>query len=409
MSIAFSLSIFSVSSISIANETYQEDRIHVLNGKEYRETPGDVKIEENAVTNKFDDQKAKEYTALINDRTKLRDYLLLNHSDQFGGTYTDKNGNNVILLTDDSSTIKKNILDLSDIPEKTKIVKVKYSKKELTESKKRIVNLIEKYGIGGVGMNSSINKVNIYISEEKLTANKQEILKHINEDMVNWVLGDIKTDELAYDLYPGEKINYDGYGLGGFCSLGFNATSFGGAKVGVTAGHCGNRTWYDASDGTSSIGTMSNATNSNDSLYDAGYINYVSAVTPRAVLNSNTLTIGTFDYNGSRQEFGDFVYLHATSGNGSSYGPLMILDESFYDPTSTNDVILTENSTSAAGGDSGGLFYSLINNGTKNYAVVEGVFKGPTTIGSNQYLNFSKVKNIYDGLNLGSVYVDPTY
>jgi len=156
---------------------------------------------------------------------------------------------------------------------------VKYSKKDLYASKNNLVKVSEALGLEGVGINGRDNKVNVYITPDKFKTDKEKVLQYIDEDMVNWKLEDgLKIKDKAYYLYPGERIERP---IGGnqyaVCSLAFNGTK-GSNNVGVTAGHCGNGTWYDLSDGTASIGSMSNAHTS--CTYDAGSITYVSGIDP---------------------------------------------------------------------------------------------------------------------------------
>lgn len=147
------------------------------------------------------------------------------------------------MLTDTSVGLEKNIKIKSKYPSKLKIQKVKYSKDQLLSSKELLWSQAERLGVEAVGISSKKNKVNVYISEESL-------------------------------------------------------------KQDVTAGHCLNGTWYDKSDGTTAIGTMYNANDNGTTSYDAGYIIYVSGVTPSVFLNGNTLTIGTTDYSGAYREEG---------------------------------------------------------------------------------------------------------
>ncbi|WP_195576143.1 hypothetical protein [Paenibacillus sp. 1001270B_150601_E10] len=391
-------------------------RNYEYEGKIYKAIPMDSKqsvetVQQSIESTVKDIESIKLNDARLEDRQAIKEYLESEYGDIFGGTYSEKDGTNVYLLTKKVDNLEKRIKEKSKYPDKTKFKYVKYSKKELKNSKKVIYDSANALGLSGVGMNSKTNKVNIYLSEESFSLHKDDILKKINEDMVNWIVGDMSTEELAYDLYPGERINMGPNEiLFSWCSLGFNAFNSSGAYVGVTAGHCGNSVYFDLSDGSSSIGSMNNAVNSPTSRIDAGYINYVSSVDPSVNLNLNSLTIGTFDYNGSRHEVGDAVTLHAQSFGGNGTHALTVLDESFDDPNGNLDMVLTENAAAVAG-DSGGLFYSHISNGKKTYACIEGILKGRVNNNSTgtKYLVFSKFKNVYDGLKLGGVLVDSSY
>lgn len=345
-----------------------------------------------------------EQTKKMDDRAKLKDWVKKNHVDEYGGVYTEEDGTNVILLTEDSkleNTLKKQ----SAFPEKAKIKYVKYSEKQLLESKEKLSALMRsgKLDLSGVGKNNQINKVNVYISEQNYKDLKEEILTHIDEDMVNWIIADIETTNDAYTLYPGEEINGPS---GAICSGAFNGTA-NSKGVFVTAGHCGNGAWYDNSDGTATIGSMSNATSGNGNDYDAGYITLASGVDRSVYLNGSLLTIGTFDYNGSRREIGD--YIRAIGRSGHKTTSVKVTDDSYDDPTGPDDAFVTA-ATGMTSGDSGGLFYSIINNGTKDYACIEGVYKGRILSGGVAIGNIvSKFDLVYDGLGMSGVNIDSTY
>ncbi|MWC31317.1 hypothetical protein [Paenibacillus sp. MMS18-CY102] len=353
---------------------------------------------------------SKELSDLQDDRVQLENYVIEYNKDSYSGSYTE-NGLNVILLTKNSSSaaLENSIKDKSKLKNKLKIKYVKYSRKEIAAAKEKVFSQAEKLKLEAVGINESINKINIYVTQEVLDKNKNEILKYVNEDMVNWVIGDMGIKDNAYYLYPGErierKIDATNYYT---CSLGFNAR-VNGNDVGVTAGHCANGSYYDLSDGSSSIGTMSNGNNSSTTSYDGGYVNYVSGTIPSVYLNGSAMTIGTTDYSGQYRTVGQYVRIHATSMGGSSTAPLKILDTDLNVTGFPTHLVLTEYG-GLISGDSGGLVYTIANNGVKNYARIEGVYKG-NAVSNGQIVGevFSKYSYVYDGLGLSGIYTDNSY
>lgn len=357
----------------------------------------------------LDEASVKE-SKLMDERSMIRKWLIRNYSDQFGGTYTDEQGNIVIQIKGEETGLEQKIKQMTSTPENLKVSYVKYSKEELYASKDKLAEVSESLGLEGVGINGKDNKVNVYVTPEGFETVKEMVPRYINEDMIDWKLVDgLKLRDKAYYLYPGEQIERPVSESSAYiCSLAFNGEK-NNKNVGVTAGHCGNGTWYDLSDGYEPIGFMNDANTSE--TYDAGSITYVSGVIPSYYLNGSNLTIGTFDYDGWSHEVGDKVKVHVTSGGGTSYGPVKVIDESYAPPGSNyRDLVVTELS-GAKSGDSGGLVYSDITRNNKKYACIEGVFKG--SLYNRQGIDildvFSKVSNVYDGVGLSGVYVDPNY
>lgn len=214
----------------------------------------------------------------------MQEYIAANFKDAYAGAYTEEDGTNVILLTSESkakslagNNLETVLKSKSKKTDKLKFKYVKYSENELYEGKEKIFKNAESLDLEAVGIDTTQNKVNVYITQENLDSKKDEIVSnYLNEDMINWIVGDVEIKDNAYDLFPGERIErYVDGNSWGVCSLGFNGRASGN-DVGVTAGHCSNGTYYDLSDGSASIGTMSNANNSSSSSYDAGFVKYVS-------------------------------------------------------------------------------------------------------------------------------------
>lgn len=106
-----------------------------------------------------------------------------------------------------------------------------------------------------------------------------------------------------------------------------------------------------------------------------------------------------------------YMYLHAASGGGSSLGPVNVVSSSSSFLGLPTDLVMID-LVGAQGGDSGGLWYSLITQNNKTYAVIEGIHKGVlqnAITGEDIYSIFSKFANVYTGLSLSSIYVDSTY
>ncbi|WP_025691796.1 chymotrypsin family serine protease [Paenibacillus zanthoxyli] len=370
--------------------------------------PGPAPVNAVAVSQESED---KEFSLLQNDRVQLQEYIAAHFKDSYAGAYTEKNGSNVILLT---SKVKHNDLETllkkkSKRKDKLKFKYVKYSEDELYKGKEKILKAAESLNLEGIGIDNKQNKVNVYITQENLGSKKNKILKYLNEDIINWIIGDLEIKNNAYDLYPGEQIEkYSDGSSWGRCSLGFNGR-VNGYDVGVTAGHCLNGTYYDLSDGVISIGSILNANSSSASNYDAGYVTYNSGLNPSVYLSGSTMTIGTTDYSGQYRQVGDYVKIHATSSGGTGTPLLEILDSDLSLPGVTMHLVRTEYG-GLTPGDSGGLVYSIANNGVKNYARVEGIYKGSYTSGGTPVGEvFSKYSYVIDGLGMSGVYTDNTY
>ncbi|EGG37956.1 S1 family peptidase [Virgibacillus sp. LDC1] len=353
-----------------------------------------------------------EKTKRDEDHGEISIYLQTNYSDIYGGTYTSIEGQKYFLLTEVTPEIELEIRKLSDFPDTFEIKQVQYSEKQLEAVKNSLSQSAKAFDLQGVGLDIENNRVLAITTTQPNKANEAAILKEGNSDIIHWKVNEEKAvyEPLAYNMYPGEQIDMQSTASTNFCSLSFNGRA-NLKDVGVTAGHCGNRTWYDVSDGSSSIGKMSNAVFSDNSLFDAGFIEYVSGVNPSYYLNGNTMTIGTTDYSGIHREVGDYVYIHAVSGVGNSYGSLRITITNYDLIGGPTDMVLTQNNSSLLPGDSGALVYSLAHNGTKNYARIEGVFGGryQETPTSTKYLTFSKYSRVFDGLGMSGVYTDPSY
>ncbi|AIQ10877.1 chymotrypsin family serine protease [Paenibacillus durus] len=370
--------------------------------------PGPAPVNAVAISQESED---KEFSQLQDDRVQLQEYMTAHFKDSYAGAYTEKNGSNVILLTSkvNSNNLETLLKEKSKRKDKLKFKYVKYSEDELYKGKEKILKAAESLNLEGVGIDNEQNKVNVYITQENLDSKKKEILKYLDEDLINWIVGDIEIKNNAYNLYPGEQIErYIDGSIWGNCSLGFNGRA-NGNDVGVTAGHCLNGTYYDLSDGVISIGSMSNANSSSASSYDAGYVTYNSGLNPSVYLNGSTMTIGTTDYSGQYRQVGNYVKIHATSLGGTGTPLLKILDSDLSLPGVTMHLVRTEYG-GLTPGDSGGLVYSIANNGVKNYARVEGIYKGSYTSGGTPVGEvFSKYSYVFDGLGLSGVYTDNTY
>ncbi|EFM09401.1 hypothetical protein PaecuDRAFT_3938 [Paenibacillus curdlanolyticus YK9] len=397
------ISVTLLSGISFAQNNEEQPKVlkvHEYNGKLYRSLAGAGEVSVNAKKPDIDYNQASLEEAKVNDRMKFKEWLLENHKDKFGGVYTDDNGEFVFAITGDSLDYENYIKKASIYATNFKFKKVKYSNDELEAAQEAV----QKFNVA-TSINPKSNKLEIFIDEESLKKHKTDILLAVKDaEMVEFLGGSITEELQAATLFPGEKIDFQEASGWTWCSLGFNATK-GSSSVGVTAGHCGNNTYYDLSDNSSSIGTMTDANNSG--YYDAGSITYNSNAIRSHVLNGSTLTIGTYDYTGTYREVGDYVKLHVTSGNGASYGNykvIMFLNE----PGTVQDRVIIEKPP-AIGGDSGGLVYTTASAHGTNYARIEGIHRGLITINGTEYGQFIKFSRVYDGLGLSGVFVDSSY
>ncbi|RCW40847.1 hypothetical protein [Paenibacillus prosopidis] len=145
----------------------------------------------NAVTQTFEEGSALK-TRLMDDRANIADMLSSEYSSIYAGTYTDDNGDNVFLLTELSVDTEKKVKVMSKFKDKIKFKTVKYTKAKLLESKEKLSSLAATLGLEAVGLNGKENKVNVYISKDVFDNKKQEVLKYIDEDMVNWIIGSLE-------------------------------------------------------------------------------------------------------------------------------------------------------------------------------------------------------------------------
>lgn len=161
--------------------------------------PGEIPIEagpapQNAVMQTFSEVDNVK-TKILDDRTKVQAFITSNMKDIYGGVFTDENGYNVILLTDTSLVNEVKIKNIAKFKDKIKFKEVKYSKEQLLSTKESLSALAVELNLEGVGINTELNKVNVYITEENFNKNKQTILNHVDEDMVNWVFGQIALEK----------------------------------------------------------------------------------------------------------------------------------------------------------------------------------------------------------------------
>ncbi|MFC3771117.1 hypothetical protein [Paenibacillus sp. GCM10012303] len=386
-------------------------QVFIHEGKEYRAIPSEQTVpDNNAIEQKYDQLQIIEEMKIIDDRENLKKTVNNLFPEIYGGIYTDDSGNNVILLTDHNPEIEKKLKESSSRADKVRIQTVSHTEKQLNDAHNKLYTMTD-MGIVLLATDTKLNKVKVYISANELEKNKEKIIESVDESLIHWEVGEFKyVKETAY-LYPGEEINFTEGSEPLTCSVGFNASTSNNSKVTVTAGHCGNNTYYDLSDQTGSIGTMSNATFGFGFNYDAGFIALNSSALTSPYLSGNTLTIGTFDWNGSGQAQGTTVYLHARSGGGTSLGSSTIQNSSISIPGEETDLVLTSHVGNVEG-DSGGLWYRIINKDGKNYAVIEGIHTGTVRDNNNGQIvgaSFSKFANVYNGLGLNGVFVDPNY
>ncbi|GGG26004.1 hypothetical protein [Paenibacillus abyssi] len=123
---------------------------------------------------------------------KLKEMIPSSFANQLGGVYIDDNGNSVILLTEKNPEFEEKIKGENKYSNKTVFYYVKYSEQQLLDAQDRLYGVASDLGIQFTVTNIKQNKVIIYISKEAYHQNKQEIFKHIDEDMVQLVFGNFK-------------------------------------------------------------------------------------------------------------------------------------------------------------------------------------------------------------------------
>jgi|GEM_PF-894749 len=415
------LSVLSAAAISGAGyaeggNTAAKERVYTFNGKEYRETgidPSTLSIP-SAVPDLVDESKVVLEQKRGDGIIELNTIIEQSAPEIDGGSYVDESGNIVIQIASKSDAgLEKKLMKASEQPDKVKIKYVKYSESQLRNSHK-IINSKKNLGIVLSMTDIKKNKVTVLVSENNLKKYKAEIAREVPEDMIDWQVGDFRFVDQSATLYPGEQAELMLNASTGTlrpCSVAFSAATASYSKVTFTAGHCGNGTYYDISDQPDTIGSMSNAKAGTGYTYDAGFIVLNASAEASPYLNGSTRTIGTFDYNQARLSGGYSMYLHAASAGGTSMGGVSVVSTSASAEDGTSDLVVV-NPVNAQGGDSGGLWYSLITKNNKTYAVIEGIHKGAVIdnkTGKVVFCVFSKVANVYDGYSLKSVYVDSNF
>jgi hypothetical protein len=254
------LSLAAVANFSFAaNSSGSGPQVFNVGGKEYRTIPVDVGnvVNNNAMTPTLDTEKIQQETKVADDLEKLKKIVTSIAPEQDGGAYTDEEGNNVFLLTGKNPDLENKLKASSQQPDKVKVKYVKYSESQLNDTHQKMNNLTN-LGITLLVTDIKQNKVNVLISEEALNKNKATILKNLDENMINWQIGDYKIVDQSAILYPGEKVERVAGSSTFSCSIAFDAKTSSNTKVAVTAGHCGNGTWYDQSDQTEGVVLDSN-------------------------------------------------------------------------------------------------------------------------------------------------------
>lgn len=127
-----------------------------------------------------------------NDGETLCNWLKGNiNKDHFGGCYFE-DVQSVFLITHDAdqNVILEALQKQSNYPESIVLKQVKYSFAELKESFDKIPEYIETVG---KGVDVQKNKVFVIISPIHYENYRTEILEYVNEDMVDWIVGELKV------------------------------------------------------------------------------------------------------------------------------------------------------------------------------------------------------------------------
>ncbi|WP_010271874.1 chymotrypsin family serine protease [Paenibacillus senegalensis] len=381
-----------------------EPIVYVHEGKEFRAIPGEVlEPPKDAVPNivsKEEIEQLEKLEIVNNERIQVENIGQL-YPDQYGGTNI-VDDTPVYYIKGQDTELEKKIKSLD--PE-AQISYVKFSEKELDEIEAKLHERTE-LGVQFVIKLVAINQVELMINEEVYNENKDELLRDIDPEAVKLRFGNYRFIDQSATIYPGEQIERQ-ISSNNFrpCSAAFNGTA-GSALVTVTAGHCGNGTYFDLSDSNSSIGTMNNATVWNN--IDAGFIRLNSNASRSYYLNGSTKTIGTFDWNGGWHRVGNRVNLHATSTGSGSYSGT--IQSASFSLDGLTDLVAVYPPFSQSG-DSGGLWYRDITSNNRTYAVIEGVHKGIVAdqFGFPVYSVYSKFANVYSELGMSGVFTDPSY
>lgn len=207
---AFALSITLISGSGYAGPSMSQvkETVYSFEGTEFRALGRDPQSEPpdpNAVELEADQDKIMAEQERGDEIAKLKDIIKENAPEHDGGSYIDEDGNVVYFLTSSNLELEKQLILASAMPEKVKINYVKYTENQLKEATNTISSLTDSGIVMGM-VNIKENKVAIFISEKALNINRNQIIKHIPEDMIDWQLGEFRVVDQAATIYPGEQI-----------------------------------------------------------------------------------------------------------------------------------------------------------------------------------------------------------
>ncbi|WP_426455309.1 hypothetical protein ACP26L_36425 (plasmid) [Paenibacillus sp. S-38] len=227
--------------------------------------------------------------------------------EEFSGMYyDDEKGTIVVQVTKDSEEVKNKVKNKIKNKDKVEFKTVKYSKKDIDESKKRIKKEYKDGQVQVLIPDVKNNKLIVMVKDDKDGNLKNKIESLATPGLVEIKKATIKAEKLATDefVYPGEipggaritgEYLSDPSGDIYFtaCSVGFHAVDAFDSNVLVTSGHCravnpnpnsytGSQ-WFQFSDEDRAIGnysrrTFSSQTDGSDGVSDSGYIAYYPGV-----------------------------------------------------------------------------------------------------------------------------------
>ena len=316
-----------------------------------------------------------------------------NYPEYYGGAFVDDNGELVVLVTEITNSVNKEIYQVTDGSSQvsTELCEVSYNEMcyviDLLTDK---IDILRKQGIIIESISDDIMNGNVTVSVVDLNIEKEEIIRKL-----------IDCDFLEFENSKGfvdEESVGGGYGItssSGSSTAGFAAT-LNGKKGLVVAGHAfptvGKIAYYNGSQ----IGKVTVTSYKNNSTADAAFIPATGNVSITAILKNNghIMSGSTID-----TPVNTTVYMFGNKSNLQS-GKILSTNVT---TTNKEGIVFTKQCTanySSQSGDSGApvLFYEG-NFGGKSCYTILGIHKGS----SSSCKTFSPYKNIVNELGISCI------
>lgn len=326
-------------------------------------------------------------------------------SDSYGGHYYEsEDGALHILTTDNPEEYSEKLSNYENI----KLKQVDISQKDLEESISLIAEKMKKETLEDSLVRIDYKKNKIIVDTPDV-AEVNEIIYNQGEDNFEVNFKERVTITPFTNLFSGVRI--DNNTRSGACSTGFKASSHNSELVAVTAGHCSP---YNLADewgirrsliSFNAIGNWAGKIQGDVVNADAGYITLNNDVNAFPVIRGNNHSdIPVTSVRIEAETQGLPLYKQGGKTNrtsGSFYTSASF--PSYPDPQMgavTNQGLIAD--MEADHGDSGGTIYRLKADGT---AELVGILGGEVSAGSDAYIYYSRIGEIYQSLGLRGIYL----